>query len=645
MTNDIDLFAEASKAYYRSGQPIMTDDEFDALRQRIQEAYPDHPILATVGTPSEQKRPHTIRMGSLNKITDGTRLARFLDSLPGTEVVVEWKYDGSSVELVYTNGKLAEAITRGDGEFGEDVTIACWSIPTIPKVIPMTGTVSVRGEVILTFDEWGRVSDKKTNPRNVGNGLLVRNTAVSGKHLTFIPHDMRVTAGEGVTPANYRDMHGVLHGLGFTYAGANVLEPVTVGKADVRGLLERMEGWRKTLPVAVDGAVIKTYYLEDDTEVVSGRPKAQVAYKWQSERATSTVIGVTVTVGHTGLLSPTLQLEPIQLGGVTVSNVLANNFDEITRLGIGVGDEVSIFRAGELIPKLEGVVVAGDGPRIEVPARCPCCGGQVGRRQNTGGDESTNIFCLSEECSGKAIGKVKKWLTKLDILGIGDGLLEELFETGLVESPRDLYSLTSDVLSRVSMGAGVVGDSRAIAIINNINGKRVLPLADFLGALGIPFLGKSRAKLIMSAAGSIPDPMDTLQDWMSGKLLRIAEQCQVVNISRAICDWFDKNTQVVSGLLEIITVLDNKEAEADRSDTGEGPRSMCFLLTGKFDVPKGQIHERILKSGHRYVESWCAGIDYLVQSDPASKSSKSKKAEASSVPIIGYTGLLELLGD
>jgi len=350
------LLSDWSRSYY-SGNPTVSDTVFDETLELLRELNPNHAFFSTVGAPTNGKIKHLRQMGSLNKLTD---VAELLWWVGNRVVTVQPKADGCTVELQYVRRELVVAVTRGDGFVGEDVTAAILQMPSVPKVLspifPLT-PVSIRGEVVLTHANWALVDPTMaTNPRNVGTGMLMRDDTHQAHLLTFLMFDPGLFLGSE---------YEVLIDSEF-----QTLPTVKTTGGGVEAAVAEVQALRGDYGFDIDGAVIKLDNVGERHAlgVVGNRPKGQMAFKWKSKTEVTIVTGVKLTIGHSGAVIPTLTLKPVRMGGVTVSNVLVNNLEELARHNVAIGDEIEIIRAGELIPLVIGVT---SRPELY---RCPCCG-------------------------------------------------------------------------------------------------------------------------------------------------------------------------------------------------------------------------------------------------------------------------------
>lgn len=667
----------ASAAYYKDGSSQMSDEEFDHNLEKLREVDPGNSFLAEVGSPpatvGRNKIRHTIPMLSLNKATTKKELESFLtQSGFQTKVVVEHKLDGASIEAYYKGGVLQWAATRGDGLTGEDVTVAARNIKGLPATTHLTHDLWVRGEVFLSKENWALVDPAmKTNPRNVGTGILNRLDGSDSDKLSFLAY-----SALGLNIDSHYDSQRALSLAGF---GVAVTELIFNASADdVLCIIERMRVERPNLYYAIDGAVVKfdSATTRDILGESSGRPRGQTAFKWKSETIETIIKGVTLTVGHTGYIAPTAQLEPVQLMGVTVSNALLNNWDEIKRLDVAIGDTVIVERSGEIIPKIIGVVERPPWRQgILEPIYCPECGGSCSRR---GAAEALDIavpeelrpdfeanpeqalkdlagvsaeglaqgaltYCNNDDCPAKQRGRIKRWIKSNNILGVGDDLLDSLFKSGLVTTIERLYTVTPIELASTRLGNGVLGQKRAESLVREISKTMgALALTQFVGSLGVPFLGVRKATIMRKLAGG---KLDTLDAWLGSTLVEVGPQVQAGGTTPVMSAYLTTHRQAV----ERLAAFTLKPQEDDQEDAPQTqglaalPDSKCFLLTGKFEQKKSYYHDLITSHGHRFAEDFTKDVTHLVQADPSSQSSKTKKAVKAGIPVISDTDLLSML--
>jgi DNA ligase (NAD+) len=525
------LILKAKHAYYYSGEPIMSDAEYDALEDELRLLAPDDPVLALVGSPVPldtmlTKGRHAMPMGSQSKVNSEAEFRTWSARGNVERIHASLKGDGASAAAYYRGGQLVQAISRGDGTFGEDITANALRFKGLPAWVGRGAdggsvgfTGSVRFEVILTIADWTALDPARTkNPRNAGTGIMGRKNGQQSDCLTVFAFDIdEIVDGSPVFFASESQKSARLAELGFSvmpYRCCNdVDEAVAYFKAVAQG--------REELPFWIDGVVMKVDDLAQQAAmgVSSGRPKGQVAWKFDSQGGETVLEGVVISGGHAGGLYPTAQLRPVEIGGTTVCSASLANFDEIERLDVAIGDSVWVVKANDIIPKIVRVTERSTNRKpILVPVACPFCQGDVARKRTTGGDEGVILECVNPGCEKKSTGKIRRWIDSLDILGIGDTVLEAMLGRFEMEDAADLYRLSAraDELADLVINAERdlrLGEKRAQSILNEIEATRSLTLSRFLGSLGLDFLGKRRVELMMRGAGG---QLDTLDDWTSG---------------------------------------------------------------------------------------------------------------------------------
>ena len=646
---------KAKHAYYYSGEPIMSDAEYDALEDELRKLAPDDPVLAIVGAqvPADSmltKARHSIPMGSQSKVNSEAEFRAWYAKSEITELHASLKGDGASAAAYYSNGRLVQAISRGDGTVGEDITANAIRFKGLPAWVGddfggFTG--AVRFEVILTVDDWTRIDPSRSkNPRNAGAGIMGRKNGHQSDFLTIFAFDLDETR-EGRSLAFRTEMDKAVR---LAELGFNVIPHQLCTNADEAvAYFQSIAKTRDSLPFWIDGVVMKIDDIASQSAlgVTGGRPKGQMAWKFDSVGVETVLEGVVVSGGHTGGLYPTAQLHPVEIGGTTVSNASLANYDEIARLDVAIGDSVWVVKANDIIPKIIRVTHRPETRTpISVPIQCPFCGGDVARRQTSSGGEGVIIECRNSECSIKSSGKIRRWIASLDILGIGDAVRETMIDHFALEDAADLYTLRNraDELAELVINAEkdlTLGEKRTTAILDAIDATRTLTLGQFLGSLGIDHLGKRRVELMMTAAGGALDALDA---WRSGQLREpaLAEKAGVPNVSVQIQDAIDKMSQVIDKLLANgVTVL---PPVGDIPASDDVPlKTVCIsgkLPSGK---KKADYVAPLKAAGYGLVDDVTKGLDYLVLADPNSTSSKSEKARKLGIEVISEERLEQMV--
>ena len=415
---------------------------------------------------------------------------------------------------------------------------------------------------------------------------------------------------------------------------------------------------RDDLPFWIDGVVLKIDDLSQQQAMggASGRPKGQVAWKFDSSGAETVLADVVVSGGHTGGLYPTAVLQPVEIGGTCISSASLANYDEINRLDVAIGDSIWVVKANDIIPRIIRVTDRPPGRRaITPPLTCPFCSGEVGRKRTSGGDDGVIIECRNGECPKKSSGKIRRWIASLDILGIGDGVLEALLERFELEDAAGLYGLGSreEELSELIINSERsirLGRRRACSILQGIDATRSLSIDRFLGSLGLDYLGKRRVELMRRAAGGA---LDTLDDWRSGKLRdpEFAALAGVPDVGAAMQDGIDAMASVMDRLLaagvQVIAPQHDvpESIAADMRNELEGEALPTVCISGK--LPNGRkksdYANPLMDAGYRLVDEVVAGLALLVLAEPDSTSSKAQRARKLGVRILSEDALISLL--
>lgn len=641
-----DLILKARHAYYNGGEPIMSDLEYDSLEDELRRLAPGDPLLQMVGAPVPAdsiltKARHAMPMGSQNKVNSESEFRTWLERCGGGAVHASLKGDGASAAAYYRDGRLMQAISRGDGVIGEDITANAMRFKGLPAWAGFTG--AVRFEVILTLEDWARVDPSRSkNPRNAGSGIMGRKNGHQSDHLTAFAFDIDESRdGQPVAFATESDKIERLVSLGFRVMPGQRCVDADQAVEWFRGIASQ----RDRLDFWIDGVVMKLEDIarQDSLGVTAGRPKGQVAWKFDSAGAETVLEEVVISGGHTGALIPTAQLRPVEIGGTTVSSASLANFDEIERLDVAIGDSVWLIKANDIIPKIIRVTDRPIGRRpIEVPSRCPFCAGEVGRRRTTSGESGVILECRNPACDRKSSGKISRWIASLDIQGIGDSVLEAMLDRFGIEDAAGLYALRDRGAELAELIINTdksirLGEKRAQAILDAIEATRSLSLARFLGSLGIDHLGIRRVELIIEAAGGA---LDTLDDWRSGRLRdpALAEQAGVPNLGGPIQDGIDAMGAVIDRMLA--NGVEILPPQRDLPVNG-GPAGISVCISGK--LPSGR-HKAdyaapLMAAGMRLVDTVTRELDLLVLADPASTSGKAEKARKLGIAVISEEAL------
>ena len=550
------LMLRARQCYYYGSNPVMSDAEYDMLEKKLRAISPNDPILSMVGVPVPPdnilvKVKHSMSMGSQNKVNSEAEFRAWANKYCTDRIHCSLKGDGGSAAAYYRGGQLVQVISRGSGDEGEDITANAIKFQGLPAIIDgFSG--SIRFEVMLTTDDYKVVHpEQKTHPRNIGNGIMGRKDGTQSEYLSIFAFD--IINDEHVYKSEEEKSKELIS------FGVQVMPWCICDSANaVCCWYKKVMDMRSTLSFRIDGVVLKcdSTDAQDRHGISSGRPKAQVAWKPESEFHVTTINDVVLTVGHTGSINPTAVLEPIDIDGATITNVYLNNWEEINRLDIAIGDKVQVYKANEIVPKVQCVVEKAKNRKlIEEPTECPVCGGVVGRNKNIDGEGAVTM-CLNPDCDAKAVGKIKRWIKSLDIKNIGDTVLESMVTELNLRDASDLYSLSVVMLSKIKCGNGNLGTKRAELVKTEIDKTRKLTIDQFVGSLGVKHLGKRRVEIIRGMADGLIENLDSIDKWLDGRLITYKSQLGINNIAHIIYADLIKNKDLINRLLQYITIDD-----------------------------------------------------------------------------------------
>lgn len=619
------ILREASDLYYNGGQSNLSDSEFDRLRDELEEIDPHNKFLATVGIPSTdvalQKVKHSMPMGSLKKITTLKEYDTWLNTVSKTvspsEIAIQYKMDGTSISLCFENGKFVQAITRGDGLVGDDVTHTIKNASGFPRKINVSGKVFVRCECTLPIPVWKKHFSDTANPRNAAAGLVRRLDGDGSEHLACTAFD--VLFGNTFSFATEMERIDWLKNAGFDHVPTQV---VSCDRDAIEKAIKKVELLRPGLPVEIDGAVLKANRVADQVKLGEhdGRPYWARAWKFAPMGGHTTLDGVEWSVGTHGTINPVAKVAPVAVGGTTIQNVTLHNMDEIERLGVCIGDEVEVIRAGDVIPKICRVVRQGKTRQPIVISKCPSCGSQLDR-------DGPRLLCSNKDnCNAVQLSRIKKWIAKREIMHLGDANIELLFSQGVVSSIADLYRLTCDEMVEAGLGRRM-----SEKIFAEIEKSRQCSLADLLGSLSLDMLGRSEA------ANLIEQGIDTLDQWKSLAAEQIEsfpgyQETKANRIASAV----RKNWSTIASVASLLSISAVKTTAAFGKLQG-----MSFCFTGAMENPRKDLERMAIDAGGE-VRSVSKELKYLVIADPSSTSSKAVKARQLGINLISEKQFLQM---
>ncbi|HEX3779122.1 MAG TPA: NAD-dependent DNA ligase LigA [Pseudonocardiaceae bacterium] len=648
-----DRLVELRDAYYQ-GTPLVADAEYDAIEDELRALIAANPELAPVPNPLEQvggpvvlHAPirHSRPMLSLEKATRPEQVAAFFGRFPGQPVVVMPKLDGLSLSLVYESGRLLRAVTRGDGTTGEDVTVLVRAlVDGIPERVEESGRVEVRGEAVMlrsTFASYNTAHPDKPliNPRNAAAGTLRAKdpATVAGRRLRFFAFDLDTSAAPESIDT---DLDRALRAIGFTAADMRRCADADAAQQVIAAIEQR----RNDLDYDLDGAVLRLAdrgaYAAAGTR--SSSPRGALAFKFAAEEKTTVLADVVWDVGKTGKIAPVAWLEPVFVGGTTVTRATLANQEVIRARGIKIGDTVLVRRAGDVIPFVAGVLDAanrtGSEREIVPPSTCPSCEQPLTEQGN-----SRELFCTNVACPAQTVRRLIHWASRAaaDIEAIGGVWIERLAEAGILERPSDFYHLTTEKLLEFDR----IGEVSAARMIESIDASRQVGLRRALIGLAIPMASDgTAARLCRAGFGSLEQVADADVDGL------VAVEDIGPKVAASLVEHLTRLRPELERLREAGVSLDVREEDLPPVVAAGAPLAgKTVVITGAISDPRSgakvarPVFQRLCeKAGASAVSSVSANTDLLITGAGVGDS-KLAKAEKLGVEVVDQSDIWQQL--
>jgi len=641
--------------YYVLDEPEVSDAEYDALMRELKALEDAHPDLQSANSPTQRvggqpregfvKVPHSSAMLSLDNALNEQELREFDNRVQtllkgeAYEYVAELKLDGLSMAARYEAGQLRQAVTRGDGLVGEEVTGNARTIRSLPLHLrpkAIASAFEVRGEVVMQRKSFERLNEEQekdglkrfANPRNAAAGALraLDPGITAARRLDYFAYFL-LENGKPAMPSHWESLERL------AAAGFKVNSHRRKCKA-LDELLEFIRGWegkRDSLPYETDGVVAKIDSIPQQERLgwTAKAPRWAIAFKYPPRQAATVLENIEVQVGRTGALTPVAHLRPVTVGGVTVARATLHNEDEITRLGVRIGDTVLVERSGDVIPKIVRVVEEGKERRaFRIPKQCPVCGGHIVREE---GEAASR--CVNTSCPARLRETLLHFSARgvMDIDGLGDALVDQLLARGMVHSVADLYELTLQQLLELER----MGEKSAVKVLTNIEKSRSRPLARVLNGLGIPFVGERTAQLL---AGHFGD-LDEIANAPAERLEEVVEVGP--KVAESIRQFFaeERNGELVEKLRKA-----GLQFTGPKQVKKTGPlQGLTFVITGTLPtLTREEAKARIEEAGGKVAAAVSGKTNYLLAGEEAG--SKLDKARALKVPVLDEPGLIAMLG-
>jgi DNA ligase (NAD+) len=648
--------------YFVLDDPEISDYEFDKLVEQLKKFEAEHPDLITPDSPTQRvggkpregvvKVAHSSPMLSLDntyneeELRDWEKRVHELSGRKEVDYVCELKLDGMSLALVYEDGKLVRGVTRGDGSVGEDVTPNVRTVRSVPLSIPteklkkagVPPNFEVRGELLMPLAAFKRMNEDRearglslfANPRNATAGTVRQLDAsiTAARRLDYFPY---ILLKDGRT---YFDRHWeTLEALDAAGFKVNQHRKLAKNMDEVWTFIQGWEDKRETLPYEIDGMVIKVDRrgLQDELGFTGKAPRWAIAYKYAARAGITQIEAIRVQVGRTGKLTPVAELAPVAIGGTTVRNATLHNMDEIERLGVKIGDWVQVERGGDVIPKVAKVIEDKDHPRghktFHMPEKCPVCGTKVVKTEG-----EVDYRCVNANCPAKLRETILHFASRhvMNIEGMGDALVAQLTDRGMVKNVADIYKLTKDDLLSLER----MGDKSAQNVLDEIEASKKLPLERVIFGLGVRFVGERTAQFLAEHFGS----MDTLTNAGQEELEEVNEVGP--RIAESIREFFEepKNRELVKRLREAGLTFAGQRRERGTKLAGK-----TFVLTGTLTrYTRDEAKKMIEDAGGRVSGSVSKKTDYVVAGSDAG--SKLDKAKELGVSVIEEKEMEKLVG-
>jgi len=647
-----ELLLEAKKAYYTSAEPIMDDHTYDTLEEILRLKAPHHRFFTKIGTPNFDtgfdKKKHLMPMGSQNKVNTFKDLVHYfeLKKITIPDFVVQPKCDGISLEIVYKNGELIEAITRGDGITGDVITQNVVKMKNLPLSLPKKFSGSIRCEIVVTkkdFEKLNVIARSETtkqspvdrhepsalamtysNPRNAASGLSQRLDGKYSEYCTLYATDILINPDVQVrrcpTPTSEINKINFIKSLGFTPVESILCQTFEQIETIYQQFLTKK---RFIYPYEIDGLVVKINDLDLAEKLGSknNRPKYQVAYKFPAATNQTQIKKIIWQVGPLGTITPVAEVDPVEISGATITFASLANYQLIKEKNINVGDIVEITRRGDVIPHIEKVINKVTKGHIDIPQYCPFC-------KTLLIVEDKYIRCPnSQNCLPQILGSLRLFCDSLDILGLSDKTIAKLYSAGKIKTPGDFYKLKISDISNLDN----LGEKSAKKIISQIQGKKTLTLKQIFDAAAIPNLSHARIQQLIKTGFDTPEKLLNITQ---NELLKLPGFQKT--LAKKIIDGLNFRRNWILSILSEITLKDQSTSALKLSN-------LSFAITGNLSLPRSQFIELIETQGGKFVSTVSKNTDYLLTNETDSTSSKFKLAKKFNVKIINEEQLKELI--
>lgn len=645
----IDRINDASYAYYAEDNPIISDKEFDDLCAALERLERDSgvvlnnsPIHHVQGfiIDSLAKVKHTRPMLSAQKTKDVNEVKKFLADKIG---VLSWKEDGLSIVLRYENGRLKQAITRGNGEIGEDVTHTMKMVRNVPQSIPEKCYLEIRGEAVIGYDDFAKINEKLhgkyKNARNLAAGTVrqLDSNVAKERKLAYKVFEL-VKLGD--TPES--EMPSIADSFKYlAEQGFDVVEHQVVNRDNVEEYMATFQPEEYKYPV--DGLIISynDYQYGKSLGMTGHHPLSLIAYKYKDDLYETTIRDIEWNTSRTGLINPVAVFDPVDLDGAETTRATLHNVSYIEGLELGVGDTIQVYRSNMVIPKVHDNLTRSN--TFKIPDTCPTCGCEAKIINENG---SKVLKCMNPDCKAKLLSKFVNFVSRdaMNIQGLSEATLKRFIDLGWLKDYTDIYNLAEHKTEMKNLDG--FGAKSVSSLLNSIEESRRCKLINFVTSLGIELVGKSTAKDICKFIDKISlsnneNPYDVFikrikQRKYFGHIDGIG-----INTSLSMDDYFKDHLEMVEKLAKELEF----EMPKSKKESAVNLIGMTFVVTGKVNkfANRNAIKDEIESRGGKVAGSVSKNTNYLVNNDVNSTSSKNKKAQQLGVPIIDEDGLIKIL--
>ena len=636
----IEILNNASRLYYQYSTPIMTDFEYDKLYDELEKLEKETNTILS-NSPTQNVEPeaidslvkveHPAPMLSLSKTKSISELASFLGNQEG---LISWKLDGLTIVLTYKDGKLSSGVTRGNGIIGEVVTENVKKFKNIPLTIPYKGTLVVRGEAVIKYSDFNKMneeldddSSQYKNPRNLCSGSV--------RQL-----DSKVTAKRNVNCIIFALIESEkkfkLKSEEFEWLKSLGFDVVEYHKVTSNNLEEQVLYFKNKIneyDIPSDGLVLLYNDIEYGKQLgtTAKYPKNAIAFKWQDETAETKLIDVDWLVSRTGLINPVAVFEPVELEGTIVSRASLHNVSILQGLSLGIGDTILVYKANMIIPQIADNLTQSNS--LAIPNKCPVCNHEA---RIISSNDVKYLYCMNDFCPAKLVKRLSQFTSRnaMNIEGLSDAIINKLADEGLIKTYADIYNLKrykNDIISFEGFGEKSYDN-----LINSIEKSRNVKLANFIFALGIPDIGLSRAKLICK---NYSNDINKIRN------LTFEELSKIDGIGEIIAkEWIDTFNN--EDFLKELELLLKEVNFTDTSiDNNQPLKDLTFVITGSVNnfTNRDELVEYIESYGGKVVKAISNNVNYLINNDITSTSTKNTKAKELGIKIISENDLMSMI--